>query len=673
MSFPTNEIWNQLHPADAWQGNWIDFRHSDQSGLVNSLGRAAKVPIELGRAGLSDEGRILHTLTLGAGQRRVLVWARQHGDEPDCTAGLMMTLHALLHPDFAECGLAPILEKLRLCVMPMVNPDGVSRFTRRNAQGIDINRDAQAQATPEGRALLGVRTSFDPEVCFNLHDMDRRKVLENGELAAFAFQACPFDATDADSPARLRAKRLCALMAGAAGVHSGGHVGRYAADFMPHAFGDNTAAAGPASVLMEAGGWFDDRGGDVFVRRLYALFLLRGLYAVAMNEDETANAAEYDCLPFDTPGRFTDLRITGTEVLNGAGRPPFRADVSVNRHQEMQRESHRDPPATIEGLGDLSHDRTMATVPLPGAILLPGLTAYAPSYRFSGDIPSEEEAAAFLRAGITTVACGFGPFASTRARDQWMEFVQWKRPPLNIVAFERVPGLREVFARHGQTELAGLLVQDLEVASEDLLRLSHLFHRAQPVVADESETGRTVAADLFLLGAPSPGGIHVHLHLTPVTDQKGLTQVRADDFERLSDDFLQSPGQVTFSVDALEAPLDWLPVLTGYGGLSHGRPPHPEFLSNIMRYEGATEGSGMVGAANKLLLHGGRLLRYGRMGTVEVGNRADLAAFASSLGEGEARPPDFVMLNGYAVVANGVEDLRRARGEWFFAQGMTGR
>jgi len=31
------------------------------------------------------------------------------------------------------------------------------------------------------------------------------------------------------------------------------------------------------------------------------------------------------------------------------------------------------------------------------------------------------------------------------------------------------------------------------------------------------------------------------------------------------------------------------------------------------------------------------------------------------------------MLNGYAVVANGVEDLRRARGEWFFAQGMTGR
>jgi hypothetical protein len=31
----------------------------------------------------------------------------------------------------------------------MLNPDGAQRFQRRNALGIDINRDARALVTPE--------------------------------------------------------------------------------------------------------------------------------------------------------------------------------------------------------------------------------------------------------------------------------------------------------------------------------------------------------------------------------------------------------------------------------------------------------------------------------------------------------------------------------------------
>ena len=49
----------------------------------------------------------------------------------------------------------------------MLNPDGAERFQRRNAQSIDINRDALRLQTPEGRTLKAVRDRFQPRIGFN--------------------------------------------------------------------------------------------------------------------------------------------------------------------------------------------------------------------------------------------------------------------------------------------------------------------------------------------------------------------------------------------------------------------------------------------------------------------------------------------------------------------------
>ena len=48
-----------------------------------------------------------------------------------------------------------ILSSLTLYVVPMLNPDGAERFQRRNAQSIDINRDALRLQTPEGQRAEG--------------------------------------------------------------------------------------------------------------------------------------------------------------------------------------------------------------------------------------------------------------------------------------------------------------------------------------------------------------------------------------------------------------------------------------------------------------------------------------------------------------------------------------
>src|SRR5690606_17739376 len=68
----------------------------------------------------------------------------------------------------------PLVQRLHdattLHFLPVMNPDGAARFQRRNAQGIDINRDARALVSPEARALHALRERVKPAFGFNLHD-----------------------------------------------------------------------------------------------------------------------------------------------------------------------------------------------------------------------------------------------------------------------------------------------------------------------------------------------------------------------------------------------------------------------------------------------------------------------------------------------------------------------
>ena len=48
----------------------------------------------------------------------------------------------------------------------MLNPDGAEKFTRENAQQIDINRDAVAQQTPEGKLLYELKNKINPHFVF---------------------------------------------------------------------------------------------------------------------------------------------------------------------------------------------------------------------------------------------------------------------------------------------------------------------------------------------------------------------------------------------------------------------------------------------------------------------------------------------------------------------------
>ncbi|MBI1292140.1 amidohydrolase family protein [bacterium] len=672
LSFPSAAIWERLDPSIPFKGDWLEFRHRQQGEFLHELAKFAPLDIGLSHIGISEEGRVLHTLRFGKGPRKVLLWARQHGDEPDCSAGLAMALtELLLHSE--EPHYALILERLELGVFPMVNPDGVARFTRRNAQGIDVNRDAVAGATAEGRAIMAIKESFKPEYCFNLHDMSPRKTAGDNKLVAIAYQAGPFEPRDIDNPVRLKAKHIIGLMKGTVDEHAAGHQARYTADYMHRAFGDTMMRMGVSSILIEAGGWYEDRGGEDFVRRLFALAVLRGLHAIAAGEDANASGALYETLPFDAGNRLVDLKLSGCHLMNGSGTVPFRSDVAINVDWRIGRIN--EPVTTVglvENLGDLEDLSAKREIALPGCIAMPGFVVLTPHPLFARDKPTVEEAAPFVRAGITTLVCGVGPFGSNRARESWLEATTTAPPPLNIIAFERVSSLREVRMRHGMAELAGLLVQDLEIAANDLLNFMHLFHPAHASALGTDLSGRTVGLDLFFQGAASPTATHMHLHLSAVPEKSGRTLVRPEELRTLVDEFLRSPSQITMTLDPKDEPIEWLPLLVGYGGLSAGRVPEPGFLGQVLRRYGVSDVSGLIAALNMLTLTNARAFRLGNVGKVQIGQRADVAVFDDPLANGSASAveaaPRLVLINGNVAWDKSAPTITRdGLGTWHLA------
>jgi len=116
------------------------------------------------------------------------------------------------HPDHTVT--KTIREKLTLLVLPMLNPDGAERFTRRTAQLVDLNRDALVLETPEAKILKELCMKYKPEYGFNLHDQDTRLTVgTTKKITVIALLAPSTDESRSDNPVRLKAKKVASTCA----------------------------------------------------------------------------------------------------------------------------------------------------------------------------------------------------------------------------------------------------------------------------------------------------------------------------------------------------------------------------------------------------------------------------------------------------------------------------
>jgi hypothetical protein len=257
-----------------------------------------------------------------------------------------------------------IRENLTVLLLPMVNPDGAERFQRRTAQMIDMNRDALSLVTPEARTLKQVHRHHKPDFAFNLHDQDPRYTVgTTKKVTAISLLAPASDEAKSDTPTRLRAKHLVALLADVLAQFIPGHVAKYDDTFEPRAFGDNVQQWGSSTVLVESGGWPNDPH-KMFLRKLNFVGLVTSLYAIATGTYEQSNRSTYEQLPFNAK-LMVDLLLRNALLAANSSTPPARVDVGIN-YEEQKNGNQTVRVGKIVELGDLSPFIAYRTVDLEG-------------------------------------------------------------------------------------------------------------------------------------------------------------------------------------------------------------------------------------------------------------------------------------------------------------------
>jgi hypothetical protein len=364
--------------------------------VVDALARATASAPDLFHVepiGESVEGRSINHLWFGHGPFKVLLWSQMHGDEPTATVALFDVLDYVARnrqaPDVTR-----LLDRLEIHIVPMLNPDGAERFTRRNAQGIDINRDALLLQTPEGRALKALRDRLEPQLGFNLHNQNwRTAVGDTGKAAAVSLLAVAFDEARSDNPGRVRAKKVCSVIRDALEPLAPGMIGRYDDAFEVRAFGDNITKWGTPVVLIETGP-YPGADPDRALVRLNFVGILSALNAVASGSVDAADPSRYERLPFNDGRLFYTLIEHGT-ILPGTGVAPFLGDVGIAASRVVRvADGARQArfAGHIDDLGDLRVYGALERIDAAGLIVAPlwredlaaGDTVDAPPLRTGG-------------------------------------------------------------------------------------------------------------------------------------------------------------------------------------------------------------------------------------------------------------------------------------------------
>ncbi|HEY0899378.1 MAG TPA: M14 metallopeptidase family protein [Sphingobacteriaceae bacterium] len=285
--------------------------------------------------GYSLEKRPVYLLQKGSGPIKVFLWSQMHGDEATGTMVLFDLMNFLEQKEGHSEVRDNILNACTLFIAPMINPDGAERFTRRNAQGIDINRDFLKQQTPEGRLLRQLRDKIVPDFGFNLHD---QSVLwsagRTGNPATISLLAPAFNEELEVNEVRKSAMQIIAGINRDIQPMIPHHVGLFDDEFEPRAFGDNFQAAGTSTILIEAGGYHQDPEKQ-FIRKVYFASILSGLKQIGENSYKNTPLSEYTSIPPNKKVHFSILIKNARLAFNGE---PFTTDIGLIADEEVTAE-----------------------------------------------------------------------------------------------------------------------------------------------------------------------------------------------------------------------------------------------------------------------------------------------------------------------------------------------
>jgi len=299
--------------------------------------------------GKSYKGREIFLLKIGEGSIKIMLWSQMHGDEATATQALFDIFNFFENNEFFKDEIKQILKQCTLYFVPMLNPDGAERFIRRNAQSIDINRDALRLEAPESKILMNLRDELNADFGFNLHDQDAWYSAGDTKYpATLSFLAPTFNSEKEINDARKKSMQVIVSMNKMLQKFIPKQVAKYDDGFMPTAFGDNIQKRGTSTILIESGAYLNDVEKQL-VRKLNFISILHALYSISNNNYEKENIEDYHKIPFNKKNKLFDYILRNTIVNGNFG--TYKADIGIRRKQLYEKDI-----LVIEDVGDLSNN-----------------------------------------------------------------------------------------------------------------------------------------------------------------------------------------------------------------------------------------------------------------------------------------------------------------------------
>jgi len=253
--------------------------------------------------GYSVKGTPIHSVTVGTGPVKILMWSQMHGNESTTTKSIF-DLYKFLNSKNVIAD--DLLRSCTIMSIPMLNPDGAQAWTRENENGVDLNRDAVNLSQPESQILRNAFEAFTPDFCFNLHG--QRTIYgfeETGKPSILSFLTPSEDEMRTITLSRKRSMNIISSIHTFISEDLEGCIGRYDDGFNANCTGDSFQSAGVPTILFEAGHYPEDYEREV-TREYITIALIKALHNCSA--DQNATSEHYFKIP-EHQKCYCDIRI----------------------------------------------------------------------------------------------------------------------------------------------------------------------------------------------------------------------------------------------------------------------------------------------------------------------------------------------------------------------------
>lgn len=168
----SNNNFSQLVKTPLEKNNYEKLTsYEELTEFIYSLESSSDM-LEVDVIGKSVEGRNLYALKysksvfgIDESKIKVLIFAQQHGNEQSGKEGVLLLAAELLRPETRY-----LFEKIDFVLIPQMNPDGSEINQRRNANGMDLNRNHLILTEPETISLHKLFDKYNFEVTMDVHE-----------------------------------------------------------------------------------------------------------------------------------------------------------------------------------------------------------------------------------------------------------------------------------------------------------------------------------------------------------------------------------------------------------------------------------------------------------------------------------------------------------------------